>query len=87
MIIHNTNAKGLRAAINAGASIARGKYLMKTDAHCAFEPGYDEILKADCDSDWLVIPRRDRLDAENWCRQVVGKPPIDYHYLSCPYLS
>lgn len=84
VIIHNTTPKGLRAAINAGASIARGEYLMKTDAHCAFEPGYDEILKTDCDVDWLVIPRRDRLDAENWCLQSTGKPPIDYHYLSCP---
>jgi hypothetical protein len=29
-----------------------------------------------------VIPRRDRLDAENWTLQQTGKPPIDYHYLA-----
>lgn len=84
ILIHRSEAKGMRAAINAAAGIARGKYLMKVDAHCMFQEGFDEVLKADCDLDWLVIPRRHRLDAENWCLQEVGKPPIDYHYLSCP---
>lgn len=31
---------------------------------------------------WIVIPRRHRLDAENWVLQEVGKPPVDYEYLS-----
>lgn len=83
-LIHWGQSKGMRASINAAAAIAKGKYLCKTDAHCMFNEGFDEILKADCDGDWIVIPRRNRLDAENWCLQDVGKPPIDYHYLSCP---
>lgn len=84
ILIHWGASKGMRAGINAAAAIARGEYLMKVDAHCMFEPGFDEVLKADCDKDWVVIPRRDRLDAENWCKQETGKIPIDYHYLSCP---
>ena len=83
-LIHFSKALGMRRAINSAASIARGEYLMKCDAHCSFEPGFDEILKKDIDDNWIVIPRRDRLDAENWCRQETGKPPIDCHYLSCP---
>ena len=83
-LIHFSKALGMRRAINSAASIARGEYLMKCDAHCSFEPGFDEILKKDIDDNWIVIPRRDRLDAENWCRQETGKPPIDLHYLSCP---
>lgn len=83
-LIHWGQSKGMRASINAAAAIAKGKYLMKTDAHCSFESGFDEVLKSNCDIDWVVIPRRDRLDAENWCKQETGKPPIDYHYLSCP---
>ena len=83
-IIHRGKSKGMRAAINAAASIATGEYLMKCDAHCSFQDGFDEVLSADCDGDWVVIPRRDRLDAENWTRQETGKPVIDYHYLSCP---
>lgn len=84
IIIHRGQPHGMRAAINAGASVAKGKFLMKCDAHCMFAEGFDEMLKADIEPNWIVIPRRKRLDAENWCIQDVGKPDIDAHYLSCP---
>ena len=83
-IIHRGHAMGMRAGINAAASIAKGDYLMKTDAHCMFAEGFDEVLKADMEDNWVVIPRRHRLDAEHWTLQDTEKPPIDYHYLSCP---
>lgn len=82
--IHRGSPKGMRAAINAAVSIAKGEFILKTDAHCLFGEGYDEILQADCDEDWVVTPRRDRLDAEQWCIQATGKQPIDYMYLSYP---
>lgn len=83
--IHRGEARGMRDGINSAAAIAKGEYLMKSDAHCMFAEGFDETLKADCDDDWVVVPRRHRLDAEHWKLQDVGKPPIDYHYLSWPY--
>ena len=83
-LIHFSEPRGMRGAINAAVSIAHGDYILKTDAHCMFAEGFDETLAADCDDDWVVIPRRHRLDAENWCLQDVGKPPIDYEYLSFP---
>lgn len=57
---------------------------MKLDAHCSVGEGFDLILKSDCDVDWVVIPRRKRLEPETWTLQDVGKPDIDYHYLSFP---
>jgi len=45
--IHHGVAKGLRGAINAGAAIAKGKYLMKTDGHCMFDKGFDVKLAND----------------------------------------
>lgn len=84
IVLRRPVSLGMRAAINSAAAIARGKYLLKCDAHCAFQEGFDEVLKADCDDNWIVIPRRDRLDAENWTLQQTGKPPVDLHYLSCP---
>jgi len=84
ILIHRGAPRGMRPAINAAAAIAKGDYLMKCDAHCMFGEGFDEILKADCEDDWIVIPRRKRLDAENWCIQDVGKPDVDYNYLSFP---
>ena len=83
--IHFSTPRGMRNAINAGVEIARGKYIMKCDAHCAFGEGYDEILKSACDDNWVVVPRRYSLDPINWERK--KKSPIDYHYLSYPLLE
>lgn len=82
--IHQGKAKGMRAGINAAVAIAKGKYILKTDAHCMWGPGYDRILAEDCESNWVVVPRRKRLDAENWAIQETRKPDIDYMYLSYP---
>ncbi|MAG60146.1 hypothetical protein CMO96_05170 [Candidatus Woesebacteria bacterium] len=40
-IIYNPVSVGQRAAANQGARLAKGKYLMKVDAHCAFDKGFD----------------------------------------------
>lgn len=85
--IHNGQSIGMRGSINAGVASAKSrgaKFIMKTDGHCSFSEGFDEILKADCDKDWVVIPRRGRLDPENWVATDTHKPDIDYHYLSFP---
>lgn len=75
--------QGMRKAINAGVKEATGEFIMKTDGHCLFAKGFDEVLKADCEENWVVIPRRYSLNAENW--QVMKNRPIrDYHYLCYP---
>ncbi len=83
-IIHRSTPHGMRAAINAAANIATGKYLLKCDAHCMFAGGFDETLKTYCDDNWVVIPARYSLDAENWRIDDNGKPRRDYHYLCYP---
>ena len=83
-IVHFGESKGMRACINAGVAIARGEYVMKIDAHCMVDKGFDVKLAKDCEDDWIVVPRRKRLDAENWCIQDCGKPDIDYMYLCYP---
>ena len=82
ILIHRGAPQGMRAAINAGEAIARGKYLMKCDAHCMFAPGYDLALKEGCEKNCIVIPRRFALDAEKWVVIDNPKYPIDYMYLS-----
>lgn len=82
-LVHFAQPRGMRAGINFAASIARGQYLMKCDAHCLFGEGYDEILQADCADNWIVIPRRYSLDAENWC--CAPKEPIDAMHYFYPY--
>ena len=84
-ILHLGQAGGMRNAINSGVAISNGEFIMKCDAHCMFDEGFDVKLQADIEDNWVVIPRRKRLDAENWSIQDVGKPDVDYEFLSFPY--
>jgi hypothetical protein len=69
-VIHHETSIGQRAAVNEGAKVSGAKYIMKVDAHCAFDEGFDEKLMADCEYDWTVIPRMYNLHAFDWeCEQ------------------
>jgi len=83
IVLHQGQIQGMRNNINAGARVATGKYLMKIDAHCAVGEGFDEILQADCERDWIAVPSRYSLDPEKWERAKKG--PTDYLYLTFPY--
>lgn len=95
--LHFGQYRGMRDVINAGAQISRGTYLLKCDGHVLFDEGFDVKLKEGVPvyqnniesgqenlDNWIVIPRRKRLDAEAWEIQDVGKPDIDYEFLSSP---
>lgn len=82
VIIHRGEALGMREGINAAARIARGKYLMKCDDHCMFADGFDEILKRDCEKNWIAVPSRYSLDADKWEKT---RGPVDYLLLTYPY--
>ena len=78
----------MRPAINAGVAIAKGKYICKCDDHCSFGPGYDQILAADCDENWLVVPSRYSLDGEAWlngAENIKKYGPIHHLYLTYPF--
>jgi hypothetical protein len=81
-IIHRGVAKGMRAGINACAAIAKGKYLLKTDAHCSFAEGFDEVLQSECEDNWIVVPRRLSLNGEEW--KPNPKESIDYEHIFYP---
>src|SRR3989344_4842201 len=82
--IHPGSPRGMRWGINAAVSLAKGKYLMKTDDHCLFAQGFDKVLIENHGADnWVQIPRRYSLDAENW--KINEKRPYrDYMYLTYP---
>lgn len=82
-IVHGSS-RGMRASINEGVAIAKGEYIMKLDGHCMVDEGFDVKLVKDIEKNWVVIPRRKRLDADLWQIQDVGKPDVDYEYLSFP---
>ena len=84
LVVIHREKQGMRASINAGVDIARGKYLMKIDAHCILAPGYDLALQADFEEDWLVVPRRYSLEMDTWDIRY-HRPLVDYEYLGFPY--
>jgi glycosyltransferase involved in cell wall biosynthesis len=62
---------GQRAAVNLAAREARGTFVMKLDAHCAIDPGFDTKLIAPYASgeltpDTTTIPRLFNLHAFDW---------------------
>lgn len=79
--IHLENSVGMREAINAGVEASKGEYIMKIDAHCIIDKGMDEKLIASHNPDWVQIPRRYKLDEENWKPQ---EEYIDYEYYIFP---
>lgn len=84
--IHFKTGLGKRQGINAMVAVCQGEYVMSLDAHCMMAPGFDTQLINDHQPNWVQIPRRHRLDAENWClqTQVDDRPPIDYEYIMYP---
>lgn len=82
--LHFSTPQGMRDAINAGVRISRGDYIMKIDAHCMVDQGFDKKLLNNIVEDWIVVPRRKRLNAEKWEVQDVGKPDVDYEFIGHP---
>jgi len=74
---------GLKALINLLAEEAEGEYIYKTDSHCSFGKGFDEILQANMEDNWVVTPRFYVLDPKTW--QWQDERFYDYFYLCCPF--
>jgi glycosyltransferase involved in cell wall biosynthesis len=85
--IHPPQPVGLRQAINNCVKLAKGKYILKTDDHCAFSSNFGRVLiDSHIRDTWVQIPRRYALDAENWKieERTDNKYPIDYMYIDFP---
>lgn len=78
-IVHLGKNRGMRGAINAGVSVARGEYILRTDSHCVFGQGYDKILTDACENNWIVTAKRFFLDVDKW--EVMDNPPIEHEKL------
>src|SRR3989344_1857017 len=68
-VIYVNSSIGQRAATNLAAKLSKAKYLMKCDAHCAFDKGFDrkmiEAFKVSGDS-VTMIPVMRNLWAFDW---------------------
>jgi glycosyltransferase involved in cell wall biosynthesis len=79
-LLHKGKNIGMRSAINSGVAMAKGEFIMKTDAHCMFGKDYDTTLTNNLGYKELVVPRRYKLDTEKW-KVMENERPIDYEKL------
>jgi glycosyltransferase involved in cell wall biosynthesis len=69
-LVYHPVSIGQRAATNEAARLSRSKYLMKVDAHCAFDQGFDVKMMADMQDDVTMVPVMRNLHAFDWvCEQ------------------
>jgi glycosyltransferase involved in cell wall biosynthesis len=82
-LIYHSEPIGQRAATNEAARLSDSKYVMKCDAHCAFDEGFDVKMIADMQDDYTLVPKMYNLHAFDWVckkcehRRYQGKTPVD----------
>lgn len=72
-IIHHTEAIGQRQACNEGARLSQAKYIMKLDAHCSVDEGFDVKMISEMQYDWTMVPRMYNLHVFDWKCTKCGK--------------
>jgi len=65
-LVYHPESIGQRAACNEGVRISSAKYIMKVDAHCAFDKGFDVKMMNDMQDNWTMIPVMRNLHAFDW---------------------
>jgi hypothetical protein len=65
-ILHTSESIGQRAMTNQLARLSKAKYVMKVDAHCAFDKGFDVKMMADMQDNYTMVPVMRNLHAFNW---------------------
>lgn len=65
-IIYHTTALGQRASTNKAVQLSRAKYIIKVDAHCSFDKGFDVKMLEVMQDDWTMVPIMRNLHAFDW---------------------
>lgn len=72
-VIHLGEAIGQRAATNIGAQASKAKYIMKLDAHCGTDEGFDVKLVEKMEPDMTMIPSMHRFKVFDWHCNACGE--------------
>lgn len=65
-VLHKEQSIGQRAMTNRLCEMTEAKYVMKVDAHCAFDQGFDRKLLEKMEDSWTMVPVMRNLHAFDW---------------------
>jgi glycosyltransferase involved in cell wall biosynthesis len=65
-ILYHKESVGQRAGVNEAAKLSNAKFIMKLDAHCIVDEGFDVKLMEGYQDGWIVVPAMYNLHAFNW---------------------
>jgi glycosyltransferase involved in cell wall biosynthesis len=84
-IIHHSKSIGQRAITNECAKLSRAKYLMKCDAHCSFDEGFDVKMMQEMKDDWTMVPLMKNFHVFDWiCKKCGDRRYQSPTPTSCP---
>jgi len=72
-LVYYPESIGQRGATNKACSFSSAKYVMKADAHCAFDKGFDVKMMAKMQDDLTMVPVLKNLHAFDWICNKCGK--------------
>ncbi|KXH74534.1 MAG: hypothetical protein AM326_09850 [Candidatus Thorarchaeota archaeon SMTZ-45] len=84
-LVHHPKAIGQRQSTNEGVRLSTAKFVMKCDAHCAFDKGFDVKLMSSCEKDWTVVPRMYNLHIFDLVCKDCGKRTYQDNDKVCKY--
>lgn len=65
-VLKNAESIGQRAATNQACRLSEAKYVIKTDAHCAFDKGFDVKMMSVMQDNWTMVPVMRNLHVFDW---------------------
>lgn len=71
-VIYFPESIGQREATNQACRISKAKYVMKVDAHCAFDKGFDVKMIKEMKDNYTLIPVMYNLHAFDWVCKKCG---------------
>lgn len=78
-IVYRSESIGQRAITNELCRLSKAKYVMKVDAHTAWDEGFDVKLLADMQDDWTMVPVMRNLHVFDWlctnCKHTIYQGP------------
>jgi ribosomal protein L37E len=86
-IIYVPEAIGQRAATNLACRLSRARYVMKVDAHCSFDKGFDRKMIeafAEVGDNVTMVPIMRNLHAFDWKCMKCGRKLYQDHKPICP---